>query len=48
MHKDVFRGDFYGRGGLREGITWEDRSIEEFFMGERNFSWRGNQISYNY
>ena len=25
-------------GGEFEGVTWEDRSMEEFAMGEENFN----------
>ena len=37
-YTDVLRGDFSGWG------TWEDISVEEFFMGEGNFPWRGSRI----
>ena len=29
---DVFREIFSGGGGLGDWVTWEDLSIEEFFM----------------
>ena len=41
---EVYRrlqGDFYGffgGGSLGEGVTWEDVSTKELFMGEENFN----------
>ena len=37
-HTAVFRGDFFSAGGKGEAATWQDLSMEEFFMGEENFS----------
>ena len=40
---DVFKGDYFGLGGgLRVGAMWEDISLEEYVMGERN-SMKGAQ-----
>ena len=34
---DIFRGIFFGYGGVEEGFKWGDLSMEEFFMAEDNF-----------
>ena len=34
---DVFRGTFSRWGGLGEGLTWLDLSMEEFIIREENF-----------
>lgn len=39
-------GNFSSRG--EGGGTWEDLSIEEFFMGEENFLRKRSRTSQNY
>ena len=47
MCTDVFRGIFFCflRGGVEEGVTWEDISMEELLMGEETFSEGGAGFS---
>ena len=42
-----FQEDCFGLGGIVEGrgVTWEDLSMEEFFMGEENFNEGGAGFS---
>ena len=32
-----FQGDFFALGESREGLTWEDLSMEEFIMRDAKF-----------
>ena len=43
-----FQWDFFWWGESGEKVTWKDLSMEEFYLGEGNFPWRGHRISQHY
>ena len=40
-----FQGDFFGLGESWRGVTWEDLSMEERFIGEETFNGGGAGVS---
>ena len=44
----TFSGEILSGEGSWEGVTWEDLSLEEFFIVEDDFSMKERQISQHY